>query len=446
MSERDRVVRGFYEEHPYPRRDPSDEARRLICTPMDYLSRINHYAWSGRRDLRGQLRVLVAGGGTGDAAIFLAEQLRALGGAGTVVYNDVSGASLAVARARAEARGLTNISWEPGPLERLPRAARFDYINCAGVLHHLEHPGAGLAALAEQLAPDGVIGLGLYGYYGRTPVRWARRLLQRLAPPEATSEQRVALARRVLVTLPVSHPFKKLDRGGFFATLLADPAELQDLLLHPRERSYTVDQVYDVVESAGLDVIAFTRFFVEGGPPKAAYRPDTYLADPALAALAPSSQRERAALAELLHGDIPFHSLYVGRRRSCVAEWTDRSVVPFFFVTPEEPLGPALARFRGRVVLLEDDNQSRVSLAVLPGVPELLGLIDGRSTTGEVTDAFASMLSLDSAAERARISSTLFGQVAELLNRCDWLLLGGPEAPHRQHASARLRVLGEPGP
>jgi ubiquinone/menaquinone biosynthesis C-methylase UbiE len=94
----------------------------------------------------------VAGGGTGDSTIYLAEQLRELGG--EVVYLDVSAASMAVARARADVRGLTNIRWLNDSLMNLPALGLgvFDYISCTGVLHHLESTEAGLAALAGRTA------------------------------------------------------------------------------------------------------------------------------------------------------------------------------------------------------------------------------------------------------------------------------------------------------
>jgi SAM-dependent methyltransferase len=43
----------------------------------------------------------------------------------------------------------------------------FDYINCIGVLHHLETPSAGLAALTSVLKEDGGMNLMVYGELGR---------------------------------------------------------------------------------------------------------------------------------------------------------------------------------------------------------------------------------------------------------------------------------------
>src|SRR3546814_17629896 len=76
-------VREQYEAYPYPSRDPADEAKRLIVGSPSNLLEINHYLFAGRRDFRTPFRALIAGGGTGDATIMLAQQLAdAAGGPG----------------------------------------------------------------------------------------------------------------------------------------------------------------------------------------------------------------------------------------------------------------------------------------------------------------------------------------------------------------------------
>jgi cyclopropane fatty-acyl-phospholipid synthase-like methyltransferase len=55
--------------------------------------------------------VLVAGGGTGDATVMLAQQLADAGGPAEIVHVDLSDASLGLAEARVRARGLTNVTF-----------------------------------------------------------------------------------------------------------------------------------------------------------------------------------------------------------------------------------------------------------------------------------------------------------------------------------------------
>jgi len=76
---------------------------------FDGIDRINHLCHSGRKDFTTGSRILIAGGGTGDATIFLAEQLRDT--SSEIVYLDFSQASMDVARKRADIRGLNNITW-----------------------------------------------------------------------------------------------------------------------------------------------------------------------------------------------------------------------------------------------------------------------------------------------------------------------------------------------
>ena len=68
-------VQAQYEAFPYPLRDPADEKRRLIDGSPSNLKEIDHYVFAGRRDFARPFRALVAGGGTGDGLIMLAQQL-----------------------------------------------------------------------------------------------------------------------------------------------------------------------------------------------------------------------------------------------------------------------------------------------------------------------------------------------------------------------------------
>ena len=103
-----------YEAFPYPARDPKDEAKRLITGSPSHPLEIDHFLWSGRRDWSKPFRALVAGGGTGDALIQIAQVLTSAGRPFELVYLDPSNAARAVAEARADARGLTGITFVTG--------------------------------------------------------------------------------------------------------------------------------------------------------------------------------------------------------------------------------------------------------------------------------------------------------------------------------------------
>lgn len=383
-------VKAQYEHYPYPPRDPEEERRRLRISLLDALDVVNHHGFGGRRDLSRGFRVLVAGGGTGDAAISMAEQLRGLGG--EVIYLDMSGASMAVARARAAVRGLDNITWIQESLLELPRLGLgcFDYINCAGVLHHLEDPEAGLAALEAVLAEDGVIGLMVYAAYGRAPVYQVQALLAMLRESGDDMARQVEDALAVVEALPAHHGLK-LSWEIYAGDLQAGPGGVYDLLLHSRDRAYTVPQLYDFVASAGLQI---TTLLSDEGYANLAYDPATYLRNPRLLArLRRLPLPSRQAAAELLHGRLCKHSCLVTRHPVAPPDLQDvEHMVPTLALVYERSAYGELARrCREAGEVLEVTVSRRPPLKVRldrpPHLAALLEHMDGNRTLGEMIAA-----------------------------------------------------------
>ena len=320
MTER---VRAQYEAYPYPPRDPRDEAKRLIEGSPSHLLEINHYVFGGRRDFRQPFRALVAGGGTGDGTIMLAQHLADRGGPAEIVYLDISAAARAIAEARAQQRKLTNIRFLTGSLLELPALGlgTFDYIDCCGVLHHLADPAGGLAILAAALNDDGGIGLMVYGALGRTGVYHLQAVLRALAADEPDAV-RLDLARRLLKQLPPTNWFA---RNPFLQDhLKVGDAGLYDLLLHSQDRSYGVTELAELVTSAGLAITGLIEPW--------RYEPASYLSDGALLKrIAPLERIVRAALAERLAGNLKVHICYAvktARAATAVAQPQDPAMIP----------------------------------------------------------------------------------------------------------------------
>jgi SAM-dependent methyltransferase len=366
-------LRPQYEAYPYPARDPADEARRLVTGSPSHLDELNHFAFGGRLDFRRPFRVLVAGGGTGDATIMLAQQARDAGIPAEILHLDLSDASRAIAKARAEARGLPNVRFARGSLLDLDGLGPFDYVDCCGVLHHLEDPGAGLRSLAGALAPGGAMGIMVYGTYGRTglyPLQDALRRLGAGLDPAA----RVAQARRLLDRLPPTNWFR---RNPFLGDHKDSDAGLYDLLLHSRDRAYTVPELAGLVAEADLAIAALVE--------PARYDPATWIRDPALLApLANLPWLERAAFAEIAAGSLTKHVAYLKRPAEAggaVAGIEGPGTVPVL----RELDGPALARG------MKPGATLKAELAGLPlsiPLPRLAGpilsRIDGRTSLGAI--------------------------------------------------------------
>ncbi len=325
-------IREQYERYPFPVRRPEEERERLIVSELDHLTKIDHHGFGGARDFDAPFRVLVAGGGTGDALIFLAEQLR--GKPAEFVFLDMSASSLEIARARAEVRGLEGITWVHDSLLSLERLGLggFDYINCVGVLHHLEEPAAGLEQLVTALEPDGAMGLMLYGKYGRSNVYLLQELLDLLHGEQPGLEERVAATRASLSDL-MRRGVLKAGPGALEMVESPDSdSYLVDTYLHGQDRAYSTSEIYELLEGAGLQLAGFTNFFEEQGATCALeYDPLLFLGSPGdLRRLPELDPRRRAHIAEILGGSISMHAFYASRRPGASASPVDANHVPNF--------------------------------------------------------------------------------------------------------------------
>lgn len=198
--------------------------------------------WPRGRPKR-RLSILVAGCGTVQAA-YIAFTNRDC----EVVGVDLSEASLGHERFLQERHGLANLRLFKGNvLDVASLGNGFDVIICTGVLHHMENPGAGLAALRDVLAPDGAMVLMLYGRTVRTGVYMLQEAFRRIGTPQ--NEAGVAQVRAVLAELPDRHYARDYIRAA--GELRYDSA-IVDTFLHPQDRAYTVPELFGLLEAAGL--------------------------------------------------------------------------------------------------------------------------------------------------------------------------------------------------
>ena len=217
------------------------------------------------------------------------------------------------------------------------------------------------------------MGLMVYGELGRTGVYPVQDLLHAITGDE-TPQQRVVTAKALLKVLP---PTNWLRRNPFVADHLeGGDAGLYDLLLHPRDRAYRVEQVVELVESAGLTVTAFID--------PALYDPASYVADPALARrFAALPATDRWAAAERLVGNLRKHVFYAvpkGREDAAVIHPTP-DAVPVWRSPGDAAVG---RRVQPGTALMGTLNGIRFRFAVPPLVAAIAARIDGLHTLGEI--------------------------------------------------------------
>jgi SAM-dependent methyltransferase len=294
-------VRAFYERHPYPPPvDALDDYRRAWQDPAR--RRVDHHLlWPARPYAQAETAsVLIAGCGTSQAA---KHAMRWPGSRVTGV--DVSATSVRRTEDLKRKHDLHNLEVHQLPIERIGElGATFDQIVCTGVLHHLPDPAAGLAALRDVLAPEGAMHLMVYAPYGRAGVYILQDFCRRLGI-EATAGGigEVGLA---LQALPHGHPLAPLLRE---APDFQDQAALADALLNPRDRAFSVPQLFELLDQLHL---TFGRW-LRNAPYDARCGILERLPDGIRAGIASRPPREQYALVELFRGTMVRHSLIVHR-------------------------------------------------------------------------------------------------------------------------------------
>ena len=411
------TLRDQYENYPYPDRKATDEKKRLITGSPGILNEVNHYLFGGQRDFSKAFRALFAGGGTGDGTIMLAQQLAEARTAGWITgkvhvhYLDLSQKARETAEARARARGLTNITFHTGSLLDLPsmRQGEFDYIDCCGVLHHLPAPEEGLKALEAVLAPQGGIGIMVYGELGRSGLYPMQDALRRLTSGLPNLKDRVALAKRVLAELPDTNGFK---RNPFLNDHRESDAGLVDLLLHSRDQAYRVEPLYDLAQSVELQITSFVE--------PIRYRPETYTKNPKVRTILTGLDRkQRECLAEELAGNLKTHVAYLTRqddRASSGVALPEDDMLPLLHGMKAAQLGAFCKKNRTFSASVDGLKLS------LP-LPRLSGAIaercTGQRTIGEI---FAELQALDPRLDRSTFDRQ-FLDFFDILNGINRLFL-----------------------
>jgi len=132
--------------------DLSEEAKRL--------ERQGHFLYRFTRRLfetagiSTGMKVLDVGSGAGDVALLVAELV---GPQGTVVGVDMNAGPLQIARERAQAAGLSNVSFLEGEITTVALPNDFDAVVCRFVLIYAQDKVALLRRLVEQLRPGGLV-------------------------------------------------------------------------------------------------------------------------------------------------------------------------------------------------------------------------------------------------------------------------------------------------
>lgn len=235
-------VRDFYDHFPYP--PPLDTLEKYKERWRDPAKRIAdfHLLWPCR-PYREDQSILIAGCGTSQAAKHAMRWPAA-----QVTGIDISATSVHHTEQLKKKYNLRNLQVHQLALERVSDLrTTFDHIVCTGVLHHLEDPDIGLRALRDVLKPHGVMQLMVYALYGRAGIYMLQEFCRRVGFHAVEGDIQDLI--EVIRSLPSGHPLQSLLAH---VPDFRNEAAIADALLHPRDRAFSVPQLFDFVTNSGL--------------------------------------------------------------------------------------------------------------------------------------------------------------------------------------------------
>lgn len=231
------AVRTMYEESPYPRWNTID------IPPAPFTG------------VKG--RWLVAGCGTGRALMQAALAFPDV----RFTAIDLSLSSLAYAQRQASVYGARNIEFLQADIlaPEWAEEKRFDFIECSGVLHHMENPVSGMERLVSVLQSGGAMFIGLYSARARESVLAAQDYAA-VQGFKATPED-IRAFRESLRALPPEHPAAGVTKRRDFFTL----EECRDLVFHVQEHNYTLPDIRTMLAAQGLEFCGFHLAAAQAG-------------------------------------------------------------------------------------------------------------------------------------------------------------------------------------
>ena len=215
------IIRGFYEAHPFPDYDETEDVGSLIEKSL-----ARGFPEMLNRSIPPHATVLEVGCGTGQLGNFLSIAAR------RVLSVDFCLNSLRLAESFRSRQGL-DVTLAQMNLFRLPlRPERFDVVICTGVLHHTSDPRRGFRGLLRHVRPGGHVVIGLYNRFGRLKTQLRARLPG-------------ALGERLMARDPYLREHGVKDRKR--------QAWVMDQYRNPHESRHTMDEVLGWFDEDGVE-------------------------------------------------------------------------------------------------------------------------------------------------------------------------------------------------
>jgi len=239
-------VRGQYEQNPYPRwvnlglplipKSISTITKELKLKITNLcINEVNNP------------QILVAGCGTGEHSIGVSSTFNNC----DVLAIDLSLSSLAYAKRKTEELDISNIKYmQADILDLTTLNQKFDVIESAGVLHHMEDPMAGWKLLTNCLKPGGLMRIALYSELARQDIVRIRDEIKQSYID--SNDDAMKSFRNKMVNSEEDHHKLEVLSLDFYSM-----STFRDLLFHIQEHQFTIPQIKDCLTELGLVFCGF---------------------------------------------------------------------------------------------------------------------------------------------------------------------------------------------
>ena len=239
-------VKSQYEENPYPRWRTGSYSKELKVSAIKVINTEISPNLINSNLRSNELKVLIAGCGTGSQIIQSQRYKNAV-----IKAIDLSSSSLSYAQRKINELGINNVELiqmdilEVGLLEE-----QFDIIECGGVLHHMANPLKGLNALLDIAKNYSYLKLALYSEIANKDIIKACQYINenKMYP----SEENIKRFRELSSSGEISQIADAIKRGDFYST-----SECRDLYFHYQAHRYNLDQLSKILSDNQLNFLGF---------------------------------------------------------------------------------------------------------------------------------------------------------------------------------------------
>lgn len=369
LSEISAAVGRLYDTYPFPPDPLADEPPPGYNWRWNWLTAYNFC--TGQMPATDQVRILDAGCGTGSSTDYLVY----LNPEATVTAIDLSAKALEVAQERCHRSGTApRVSFHHLSLYDVGQlSGEFDFINCVGVLHHLPDPMRGIQALAQKLAPGGILHIFVYAELGRWEIQLMQKAIALLqGEKRGDYSDGVKVGRQLFAHLPETNRLVQYERRRWAFENQRDEC-FADMYVHPQEIDYNIETLFELIDASSLEFRGFSQ--------REYWRLERLLGSvPELIERAGHlSDRQRYRLIELLDPEITHYEFFLGKPPLPQWDWSEDQTL----LTAKPHISPCLHGWPSQQIL--DPDYLMVTLS--PVEFALLQECQGEKTVAHILES-----------------------------------------------------------